>query len=263
MSVKSRVHEIVEVAAPGDRASKAFDVVILVLIFANLAALILETVEPIRREYEEFFAVFETVSIATFTVEYALRLWSITSDPRYASPITGRLRFSSTPLLVIDLLAVLPYFLPFVGIDLRFIRAIRFFRIFRLAKLGRYSKALRALMKAMASKKEELLTGLFMLLLLLLGASTLMYYAESQAQPKHFSSILSAMWWGMATLTTVGYGDVYPATALGKVLGSVVAILGIGVFALPTGILGSAFVDEIAKARQAPKRCPHCGELVE
>lgn len=263
MRLKKRVYEILEVAAPGDRASRLFDIFILSLIALNVVALVAETVTPIYEKSPLFFRGFEVVSVLIFTVEYVLRIWSCTASHDYASPVRGRLRFAVTPLALIDLFAVLPFYIPFLGLDLRFIRAVRLFRLFRVAKLGRYSMALRTVGRALSAKKEELLTSVFFLLLLLLLASSLMYFAENKAQPERFSSIPSAMWWGVVTLTTVGYGDVYPVTGVGKALASITAILGIAMFALPTGILGAAFIEETQKSNRGAKLCPHCGKEIE
>lgn len=263
MQLRRRVYEILEVAAPGDRASRLFDIFILSLIALNVVALVVETVKPVYEKSPLFFRGFEVVSVLIFSVEYLLRIWSCTASPDYGSPVRGRFRFAVTPLVLIDLFAVLPFYIPFVGLDLRFIRAVRLFRLFRVAKLGRYSVALRTFGRVLSAKKEELITAVFFLLLLLVLASSLMYFAENEAQPERFSSIPSAMWWGIATLTTVGYGDVYPVTGFGKFLASVVAILGIGMFALPTGILGAAFLEEIQKSKTGSKVCPHCRKEIE
>ncbi len=263
MELKKRVYEILDVAAPGDHASRVFDIFILTLIAFNVVALILETVEPVYDALSRLFSVFEIVSVLIFSLEYILRLWSSTVNPAYTAPVVGRLRFACTPLLIIDLLAVLPFYLPFLGLDLRFVRAVRLFRLFRVAKLGRYSQALQTFGRIFLSKKEELLTIVILLLLLLVLASSLMYFAEHEAQPEVFASIPHSMWWSIITLTTVGYGDVYPITAGGKVLAAVIAVLGIGMFALPTGILGAAFVEEIQTRRKGSRLCPHCGKEIK
>jgi len=260
MALQRRVHEILEVAAKGDRVSRAFDIFIVSLIALNIIALVLETVDSIYRQCPVLFDVFEVVSVVIFSVEYVFRVWSCTCDSRYSSPVTGRLRFAVTPLAMIDLLAVLPFYLPFLGLDLRFFRAVRLFRLFRIAKLGRYSRAVRTLGRVVVAKKEELAVTLFVLFLLLLMASCLLYFVERDAQPEAFSSIPAAMWWAVATLTTVGYGDVCPVTVAGKIIAAIVAILGIGMFALPTGILGAGFVEEMQNQRRPAKTCPHCGK---
>jgi voltage-gated potassium channel len=134
-------------------------------------------------------------------------------------------------------------------------------RIFRVAKLGRYSQSLQILQRVMAAKKEQLVCTVFVLVLLVIVAASLLYYAENPVQPESFSSIPAAMWWAVSTLTTVGYGDICPTTGLGKVMASIIAILGIGMFALPTGILGAGFVEEMAQ-NQKPAQCPHCGKEI-
>ncbi len=262
MQLKKRVYEIVEVAAPGDRVSRVFDIFILSLIALNVVALAAETVQPIYENSPQLFKWFELVSVVIFSAEYILRLWSCTVSPKYSSSAGGRIRFALTPLALFDLLAILPFYVPVLAIDLRFMRALRLFRLFRLAKLGRYVEALRVLGRVFMRKKEELLITLFFLFLLLLLASSLMYFTENKAQPETFSSIPSSMWWGVATLAKVSYGDIRPVTLLGKFLASVTAILGIGMFALPTGILGAAFVEEIQNRGREAQVCPHCGKKV-
>jgi len=275
MSVRKRVFEIVEIARPGDHLSRAFDIFIITLIALNVVALILESVQSIHAFSPRLFYIFECVSVVIFTIEYVARAWSCVEKPQYAKPVSGRLRFLVTPLAVIDLLAVLPFYLPFLGIDLRFLRILRMMRMFRIAKLGRYSQSLQILQRVAAGKKEQLVCTLFMLVLLVIVAASMLYYAENSAQPKNFSSIPAAMWWAICTLTTVGYGDIFPTTGLGKVMASIIAVLGIGVFALPAGILGAGFVEEMGQRDQSgssnagnadptgmPARCPHCGKEI-
>ncbi|MBU4350585.1 potassium channel family protein, partial [bacterium] len=178
-----------------------------------------------------------------------------TLNENFRNPITGRLRYILTPFALIDLLAILPFYLPMIiPLDLRFIRAVRLFRLFRLFKMGRYSKAVLMLKKVLKEKKEELVLVVFVVFLLLIIFSSLMYFIEKEAQPEAFSSIPEAMWWGIITLTTVGYGDVYPITPLGKILGALIAFLGIGMFALPAGILGSGLVEAIQKKEKGDEK---------
>ena len=174
-----------------------------------------------------------------FAVEYFVRLWAITANPRFSRPVTGRIRFVLTPLAIIDLIAILPLFLPPMGVDARFVRVIRVLRIFRVLKLVRYFRALRLLGQVIAERKEELVSIFLVLLILLALSSSLMYFVEHEEQPEVFPSIPATMWWSIVTLTTVGYGDAYPITALGQTIAAVIAIMGIGMFALPAGILGA------------------------
>ncbi len=257
---KRRTYELLEREVGQTRFDRAFDLFITVLIVTNVLAVMLETVEWVKSPMEPYFAAFEVFSVTVFTAEYLLRLWSCTSDPRYAGAVRGRLRFALSPMALVDLLAVAPFFLEFLAVDLRFIRTLRLFRLFRIFKLARYSDSMVTLGTVLRSRREELLVTLFVVLVLLVFASSAMYYVESEAQPNQFSSIPAAMWWGVATLTTVGYGDVYPVTTAGRILGACIAVLGVGLFALPTGILASAFSEELQKKRRRePLVCPHCG----
>ncbi|MEW4570803.1 ion transporter [Tautonia sp. JC769] len=262
-SLRPRLWAILDVARPDDRHSRAFDLVLLSLIVLNILAVILETVDSINRQIGPALRAFEWFSVAVFSAEYLLRVWAAPADPRFAGPVRGRLRFMATPLALIDLMAVLPAYLPMFGLDLRFVRALRLLRIFRAAKLVRYISALRLFADVIRAKREELILTTCVFGLMLLITSCLMYFAEHEAQPEAFSSIPAAMWWAVVTLTTVGYGDVHPVTSLGRVLASFSAILGIGFFALPTAILGSGFIEEVEKRKKFHGRtCPHCGREI-
>ena len=256
-ALRRRTLQVLEVAAPGDVLSRRFDLAIVWLIALNVLAMVIETLPGVGSAYGGFFGAFEIFSVVIFTGEYMLRLWSAKEDPRYSGR-AGRARFAATPMALVDLLAVLPFWLPFLGVDLRVLRSLRLFRVFRIAKLSRYSAALQMMGRVAVAKKEELVVTASLGAALLLLASSLIYFAENAAQPEVFSSIPAAMWWGVATLTTVGYGDAVPVTAAGQILASAIAILGIGMFALPTGILGAALVEEM-QHREHPAECPHCG----
>jgi voltage-gated potassium channel len=261
--IKTRVYNILEANHEGGIPGRLLEIFIITLIFLSLITVVLETVEPIYKKNPDFFYDFEAFSVIIFTIEYVLRLWSCTSDSKYKKSVKGRIRFALTPLAIIDLVSILPFYIPMViTLDFRFFRALRLFRIFRILKIGRYFESLRLIGKVFSNKKEELAITVFMVLILLLVVSCLMYFVENQAQPKAFASIPMSMWWGVATLTTIGYGDVYPITPLGKFFGAIISLLGIGLFALPTGILGSGFVEEIQN-RKNHKVCPHCGKEID
>ncbi len=260
-SLKQRTRAVLELATEGGRLSRAADIFLVVLIVLNVLAVILETVDSVSSRMPRLFEMFELISVAIFTVEYLLRVWSCTAGANYPRPILGRLRFVLTPLLLVDLVALLPAYLPAViALDLRSLRAVRLFRFVRLLKIARYSESLRTMGRVFAAKRAELGITLFGVAILLVLASTLIYFAEHGTQPEVFSSIPAAMRWGVCTLTTVGYGDVYPVTMSGKAIGTIIAILGVGLFALPAGILGSGFMEEVEKRKQRhPYVCPHCG----
>ncbi len=261
---KKRLFEILEKAQDGDLSSKIFDIFISILICLNITAVILETVEILSINYRKYFDLFELFSVVVFSIEYLFRLWACTQNDEYSHPILGRVKFAITPLALVDLIAVLPFYLPlFINFDLRFIRALRLLRLLRLLKLGRYSDVIKTFTNVFKREKEALLITILILLIMLITSASLMYFIEKQMQPKVFSSIPAAMWWGIATLTTVGYGDIYPITPLGKFLGAIIAFLGIAMFALPAGILSSGFAEEIQRKKGNQKTCPHCGKNLE
>lgn len=259
MNIRKRTWEIVEVAKAGHAASRVFDISILVLIFLNVVAVIIGSVQSVQQRWGSFLNVFEAISVAVFTVEYIARLWSCTTDPQFSGRFRGRIRLALRAMSIIDLLAILPFYLPFLGIDLRSLRVLRLLRVLRVAKVGRYYSSLNLIKHVFQSKKEELVLTSALMGLLLVVSSSLLYYCENGVQPDAFSSIPATMWWSVATLTTVGYGDMYPVTLMGKFCASVIAILGIGMFALPTGILGAGFVEAIQKHKEPKEVCPHCG----
>lgn len=168
----------------------------------------------------------------------------------YKHPISGRIKFVFSPMAIVDLLAILPFYLPFIDIDLRFLRILRICRIFSLLKMARYSIAFAMIKSVLKEKKEELFVTLMFVIIVLVIISTLMFYVEQDAQPEAFSSIPKAIWWGVVTLTTVGYGDVYPVTVYGKILGGIITLLSVGLIALPSGILASAYTQQIQKRKK-------------
>ena len=262
-ALRKRIFGILE---PGDEDSRYFDPFIMGLIVLNVFAVVLETVDWLYALYSPIFHAFDLFSVAVFTIEYILRIWSCTVDPKFNGPVMGRLRFMITPFALVDLMAVLPFYLPFAFPELRFMRAFRLFRLFRILKLARYSESLQTFVDVLRLKKEELMIMFFAITILLIISSSLVYEAENAAQPEAFSSIPAAMWWGVVTLGTVGYGDMFPVTPMGKLIGSFVVILGIGLFALPTGILASGFAEVLAKRKEEKQKervaCPHCGRYV-
>lgn len=236
---------------------------IMVLICLNVVAIIAGTVPSIHERYYAHLYWFETISVIVFTIEYLIRIWVSVESSDGGSVAKARLKYILTPMAIIDLFAILPFYIALGGFDARMIRILRLFRIFRIAKLGRYYNSLSLIKRVIISKKEELILSTFVMGILLILSSTVMYFFENEAQPEAFSSIPAAMWWAIAALTTVGYGDVYPITVIGKMMGAVIAIIGISMFALPTGILASGFVDEIEQGRKAKElTCPNCGVII-
>ena len=263
-SLKKKVYALVEVVSHEDLVTRkfdSFDVFIIVLIVLNIFAVILETVKTIYDSFHHLFRYFEIFSVIVFTIEYALRVWTCTINNKYKNPITGRIKFVLSPLALVDLFAFLPFYIPMViPFDLRFLRAFRLLRLIRVLKIGRYSESVKLFGRVLNAKKAELFTAIFVIFILLIISSSLLYYVEHEAQPDKFKNIPEAMWWGVVTLTTVGYGDIYPITPLGKFFASLISLLGIGLFAMPTGILSAGFVEEIKTKKLVMDKCPHCGE---
>lgn len=231
----------------GGRSGRLVDWFIITLIAANVAAVSLETVAALQTRFGHVFFWFEVISVAVFSVEYLGRLWTAVEADAYDRPVLGRLRFAAKPLLVIDLLAILPFYLAAagVGLDLRFLRALRLIRVFRLFKVARYSQAIDDFVAVLKERREKLVIAMAANFLVLLVSSSLMYFIEHPAQPEVFSSIPATLWWGVVTLTTVGYGDVVPVTALGQFAGAIVAVLGIGMFAIPAALIATGFIDAV------------------
>lgn len=245
--IRRRVYEVLELGRGEDRLSIFIENAIILLIVLNVVAFTLETVPRIEAQYGNLLNAFEIFSVAVFTVEYILRLWSAVEVPflQRCTPVEARLRFARRPFMIIDLLAILPSYLSLlIAADLRFLRMLRLFRIFKLA---RYSPALHTLLRVIINEHRALIGALLLMVTILLFSATGLYLIEATAQPDKFGSIPDAAWWAMATLTTVGYGDVAPVTPLGKLFGGVVMLIGLGMFALPIAILSTGFAQEVGR----------------
>ncbi|MDD1715837.1 MAG: ion transporter [Methanolinea sp.] len=265
--LKLRVHKILEPEDRETRASAFFNVFITAVILISIAVMVLSSVKSLWIQYSLLFSAVFFFTTVVFSIEYPLRLWSCTSDPRYASPFRGRLMWALTPFALIDLFVVFPFYLNiFLGIN---ITALVVLRVFRVFKLIRYSDSINLIIRVVKAQKGMLITAYLVLFIALISASTLMFQIENPGQPEKFSSIPATMWWGIVTLTTVGYGDIVPVTAAGKILGGCITLLGIGIFALPAGILASGFTQELQKKMSTRRHvhterhgevflCPRC-----
>ena len=268
--LKRRVFEIIEPPEDGDIASKIFDIALISLIVINIIMVIVETFDiPDKLRLAMKFA--ETISVILFTIEYIVRLW--TADLIYPEkhPAAARVRYIFSFMALIDLLSILPFYIPMlIPLDLRVLRALRIVRLFRLFKINRYTDSLATIGKVFKRKSSELISSLFVVLLLMIISSVIMYNVENQAQPDTFANALSGMWWAVATLTTVGYGDIYPVTVIGKILSAVIALLGIGLVAVPTGIITAGFMEILEEKNESNAHkncnklyCPYCGRKIE
>jgi len=244
-TLRKRVYEIIETGRGEDRASKIFDGFIVTLILLNVFAFVAETVHEVEAAYRTQFRIFEIFSVAVFTLEYMARLWVAVEVPFLSrlSPLKARIEMAKRPALIIDLLAFLPFYLSQIfAIDLRMLRVLR---LLRFLKLSRYSPAMHTLIRVLSNERRALAGAGLLLIAAMLFAASGMYYLEHAAQPEKFGTIPDAMWWAIATLTTVGYGDVSPITGLGRIFGGFVMIIGLCVLALPVAIISTGFAQEL------------------
>jgi voltage-gated potassium channel len=248
VSVQLRCYQLLFGKEPGDKGRVALEWVILSMIVASILAIILESVPALHTPYAEAFHGFEVFSVAFFSIEYLFRLWCAPAGRTHLTPTRARLKYVLSFHGIIDLLAILPFYLHAFGLelDLRFMRAVRMLRVL---KISHYNTALEDLFSAIYDERRSFVSALYILAIAILLSACLAYTLEHEAQPQHFGSIPAAMWWSIVTLTTLGYGDVYPVTIAGKVLGAITALLGVCTVALLTGIVANSFANQMARKR--------------
>ncbi len=240
--IKKRAFEIVSKAEKGDRVSEIFDWLIMVLIALSVVLIVLESFRPLREQYSSLFRLFEIITVCVFSVEYVLRIW--TADLLYPDAKHPRLKYILSFMAVVDLFAILPSFLPFIYVDLRFLRMIRLFRLFRVLrvlKLGRYLDAWLVILDVIRKSGPQLVMSVALCFFVILFSAIIMYEAEYPVQPEKYPNVMASLWWAISALTTIGYGDVYPVTAVGKFFASLISLVGIGIVAIPTGIITAGF----------------------
>ena len=249
--IKEKIFRMVEVGFVEDVVSRSYDIVNLFMIVINLIASIALTFENVRAVYGGIFLTIETVTVVFFFIDYLLRVW--TADQLYPdrSYPLAVLRYIVSAAGIIDLMSFLPFFMPmiFPAYTTAF-RLFRVMRIFKLFRIGAYSDSLGIIKKVLYEKRQQLISAMFIIFTLMIAASLCMYSAEHEAQPQVFKNALSGIWWAGSTLLTVGYGDIYPITPVGQLLGTVIAFLGVGVVAIPTGIISAGFIEEFGEEKR-------------
>jgi voltage-gated potassium channel len=267
--MKERIFEIVSSPDEPSKLSKAFDIFIICLIVLNVITVIADTFS-LPEWARNILWWIEVVSVVIFTLEYLLRIYTADLMFPEMKPFRARLRYIRSFMAVIDLLAILPFYVPYIiPIDLRILRMLRIIRLLRIFKINRYTTALSTIADVFKRKRHELLSSIAVVSMLMIIAAVLMYNIENEAQPEAFENAFAALWWAVATLTTVGYGDVYPVTVLGKILSAIIALLGIGLVAVPTGIISSGFVESMEEKHKAQEEhdkkcfCPYCGKKLK
>lgn len=266
---KGKVHILLHPELGESKADRFVNIFIITLIVLNVIAVMLETVAGIHLKYKTAFDWFDRISVYIFTVEYLLRVWSCTYDPRYKHSIKGRIKYIFSFGAIIDLLAFLPFYvdkLLGLDLDLRTLRILRLIRFFRLFRLTAYTKSAKLIFNVFKTRKNDLVLSFVLISFLVIIASCALYFTEhtDPVNKEKFTSIPATLWWAVVTLTTTGYGDMYPVTIAGKIISGVIMLSGVAFFALPAGIIVAGFLDELKFIRKNKGHsCPHCGKPLD
>ncbi len=248
-SIRQKLYQQLSVTAYPEEGLSPLNKLVAVIIVASIVIVTLATEPTIYEPWKDQIIAADITIGILFAIEYILRLWVAGEDPEYKGLI-GRIKYAFTLRALLDLLAVLPFFLGFVGGDIFLLRLFRLVRIYTLAKLGDFSIAMKHIKDAVKERYMELFLAFMLAMVVLLISSTVMFLVEGPVQPDKFGSIPRAMWWGIATLTTIGYGDIYPQSALGKFCCSITCLAAIGLIAMPTGIMAAAFSDAFQRHKK-------------
>ena len=262
-SLRARIYQVIDNEDEQTVASQAFEFVITLLILTSIISIILESFAHLREVYGDYFDWFENFTLGIFTIEYLLRV--LTADFKYPeseSWSSAARKFITSGTGLVDLVAISPLFFHVMEVfglkslgkgDFRFIRILKITRLLRIFKMNSFTSSVAVVAEVFAEKRHDLGITIFVTFILLLVSATIMWYVEGGVQPEAFPNIIASFWWAIATLTTVGYGDVYPITPLGKFLSGTIALLGIGLVALPAGILSSAFIEKLENGIGSPR----------
>ena len=246
---RQRIYEMVEVGSAGDAVSRGYDFANVLAIAVNLASSVLDTFDSVHAQYGAALDMVEAATVLFFTVDYFLRVY--TADCLYPAAKRPVLKYMLSFTGIIDMLCFLPWYLPFFfpsgAVAFRMFRLVRIFRLFRI---NAYYDSLNVITEVIAGKRQQLISSVFIILVLMLGASLCMYSLEHEAQPEVFTNAFSGIWWAASTLLTVGYGDIYPVTPLGQVFGIFITFLGVGIVAIPTGIISAGFVEQYSRIKR-------------
>lgn len=253
---RKKLFHILHKPSPQNPWARYVNYLLAAFIVANALFVAIETVPSLGPSFRSYFLGFEILSTSIFAVEYLTRLWVCVEQGRYAQPVRGRLRYVLSPLPILDLIVIMTFW---SGVDLRFLRVARMVRLLKVLNLAHFEKSLTRVGAALSRRKELLIVAVVMMVLCIYASAAILYQLEHSVQPKVFSSIPETFWWAMTTLTTIGYGDMVPVTALGKLCAGLISVFGIGVFALPTAIVTAAIV-EAGASDSGPLLCQHCGK---
>ena len=248
---RKRLFEIIEIGLPGDVASQVYDAFNILSIVINLVVSVMYTFDDLHARFGPWLVTIEAVTVAFFAADFAMRLWTAKFlRPSLTEP-RAVLRYIFSFSGLVDLLSFLPYYLPvFFPSGAVAFRMFRVARVFRLFRVNAYYDSLGVITQVISSKRQQLFSSVFILLVLMLASSLCMYSLEHDAQPEVFSNAFSGIWWSVSTLLTLGYGDIYPVTTMGKIFSIFITFLGVGMVAIPTGIISAGFVDQYTRIKR-------------
>ena len=242
-TLRNRCYQLLDGEKSNSLIGNIINGFIITLIVINVIGVIIESIPEVYQAYQQAFRWLEVFSVGVFTLEYLTRIWIATENPRFGPGLKGRFRYMRSPIAIVDLIVILPFYLSlFMSIDLRYLRLLR---LLRLLKLSHYIRSMDVFIKVLSSELASIASAIFAVLVLVVLAACLMFTLEHQAQPEAFKTVLDAIWWAVVTMTTVGYGDMTPVTAGGKILAILIMLLGVGTVALPAGMLAARFSEEL------------------
>lgn len=250
-NLRRRTFEMIEIGASEDAISRGYDIFNLCSIVINLTASILYTFDHFQAAYGNFLLTIEAITVAFFAMDFLLRAWTAKILYPQDTEIKALLRYIFSFKGLVDICSFLPYYLPFFfptgAVAFRMFRVMRFFRLFRI---NAYYDSFNVITEVIIGKRQQLISSVFIILVLMLAPSLCMYSLENQAQPHVFTNAFSGIWWSISTLLTIGYGDIYPITTMGKLFSIVITFLGVGMVAIPTGIISAGFVDQYSRIKR-------------
>ncbi|MBR4677745.1 MAG: ion transporter [Bacteroidales bacterium] len=276
-SIEKALYYIVDENDEHNRLSKFFNYFLMALIILSVGEMALETDDGIFLPYRNYFRIFDFFTVMVFSTEYIIRIMTAHLIPENK----GKTRWQAVKTYIfsfaglVDLLSILPFYLDFTNLDLRVLRMLRLLRFFRVFKITRYNDSMKLVADVIRDKRSEIGVIMGLIFIIMIIASFIMFYAEHDTQPKAFPNVLGCFWWAIVTMTTIGYGDVFPVTYMGKIVGSTMALLGIGLVAMPTGIISAGFLEKINERQEKEKQkkekpeedkkhyCPYCGHKLD
>ena len=251
MTNRMKAYHLIDISDMSNSLNRSYNIIYTITILLNIFVSVLITFESIRINYDNLLRFIENATVVFFTIDYILRIWTAKYLYNMGNGLKAYLKYQCSFTGIIDFLSVVPYWLPmFFPSGIATFRVLRVVRIFRLFRINAYYDSLNIITEVLRNTKQQLISSVFIIVVLMIASSLCMYSVEHEAQPEIFENAFSGIWWSASTLLTVGYGDIYPITTLGKFLGIVITFLGVGMVAIPTGIISAGFVDHYSRIKR-------------